>query len=65
MLEVVKAAEIALGRKINFKFADKRAGDSYALVTSNIVAKELLGWQPVKSLANILEDANSELLANS
>jgi UDP-glucose 4-epimerase len=65
VLEVVKAAEIALGRKINFNFADKRAGDSYALVTSNKVAKEILGWQPIKSLANILEDANSELLANS
>lgn len=65
VLEVVKAAEIALGRKINFKFDDKRAGDSYALVTSNKIAKEILGWQPVKSLANILEDANSELLANS
>ena len=65
VLEVVKAAEIALGRKINFNFADKRAGDSYALVTSNKIAKEILGWQPIKSLANILEDANSELLANS
>jgi len=65
VLEVVKAAEIALGRKINFEFADKRAGDSYALVTSNKIAKEVLGWQPVKSLANILEDANSELLANT
>ena len=65
VLEVVKAAEIALGRKINFNFADKRAGDSYALVTSNKIAKEILGWQPVKSLANILEDANSELLANN
>ena len=65
VLEVVKAAEVALDREINFKFADKRTGDSYALVTSNKIAKEILGWQPVKSLANILEDANSELLANS
>jgi len=65
VLEVVKAAEVALGRKINFKFAEKRAGDSYALVTSNKIAKEILGWQPVKSLANILEDANAELLSNS
>jgi len=65
VLEVVKAAEVALGRKINFKFTDKRAGDSYALVTSNKIAKEILGWQPIKSLANILEDANAELLANS
>ena len=65
VLEVVKAAEVALDREINFKFADKRTGDSYALVTSNKIAKEILGWQPVKSLANILEDANAELLANS
>jgi len=65
VLEVVMAAEVALGRKINFKFADKRAGDSCALVTSNKIAKEILGWQPIKSLANILEDANAELLANS
>jgi UDP-glucose 4-epimerase len=65
VLEVVKAAEVVLGRKINFKFTDKRAGDSYALVTSNKIAKEILGWQPIKSLANILEDANAELLANS
>jgi UDP-glucose 4-epimerase len=65
VLEVVKAAEVAMGREINFKFDDKRAGDSYALVTSNKIAKEILGWQPIKSLANILEDANAELLANS
>ena len=65
VLEVVKAAEVALDREINFKFADKRTGDSYALVTSNKIATEILGWQPVKSLANILEDANFELLANS
>jgi len=65
VLEVIKAAEGALGRKINFKFDNKRAGDSYALVTSNKIAKEILGWQPIKSLANILEDANAELLANS
>ena len=65
VLEVIKAAEVAIGRKINFKFDDKRAGDSYALVTSNKIAKEILGWKPIKSLANILEDANAELLANS
>jgi UDP-glucose 4-epimerase len=65
VLEVVKATEAALGKKINFKFDDKRAGDSYASVTSNTIAKEILGWQPIKSLANILEDANAELLANS
>jgi UDP-glucose 4-epimerase len=65
VLEVVKAAESALGRKINYKFSSRRAGDSYALVTSNQVAKDILGWVPIKNLTNILEDANSELIANN
>jgi UDP-glucose 4-epimerase len=65
VLEVVKAAESALSRKINYKFSSRRAGDSYALVTSNQVAKDILGWVPIKNLVNILEDANAELIANN
>ena len=65
MLEVDKAAESALGRKINYKFSSRRAGDSFALVTSNQVAKDILGWVPMKNLTNILEDANAELIANN
>ena len=65
VLEVVATAESALGRKINYKFTDRRAGDSFALVTSNQAAKEILGWAPIKSLSDILKDANAELLANN
>jgi len=65
VLEVVAVAESALGRKINYKFAERRAGDSFALVTSNQAAKEILGWVPIKSLSDILKDANAELLANN
>lgn len=65
VLEVVATAESALGRKINYKFTDRRAGDSFALVTSNQAAKEILGWVPIKSLSDILKDANAELLANN
>jgi len=65
VLEVIAAAESALGRKINFKFTARRAGDSFALVTSNQAAKEILGWVPIKSLSDILKDANAELLANN
>ena len=64
VLEVVAAAESALGRKINYKFTARRAGDSFALVTSNQAARDILDWVPVKSLSNILEDANAELIAN-
>ena len=65
VLEVVAVAESALGRKINYKFTERRAGDSFALVTSNQAAKEILGWVPIKSLSDILKDANAELLANN
>ena len=64
VLEVVAAAESALGRKINYKFTARRAGDSFALVTSNQAARDILDWVPLKSLSNILEDANAELIAN-
>ena len=65
VLEVVAAAESALGRRINYKFTERRDGDSFALVTSNQAAKEILGWAPVKLLGDILKDANSELIANN
>ena len=64
VLEVVKAAEIALGRQINFKFAKKRAGDSSVLVTNNDLAKKVIGWKPEKTLTSIIHDANSEFTIN-
>jgi UDP-glucose 4-epimerase len=64
VLEVVQAAKIALMREINYKFAPRRAGDSFALVTTNEKAKKLLNWQPTKNLINILEDAGKELISN-
>ena len=64
VLEVVKAAEVALGRKILFKFTDKRAGDSSVLVTNNNLAKKIIGWNPKQTLTNIIHDANSEFTIN-
>ena len=64
VLEVVKTAELALKKTISYRFADRRAGDSFALVTSNEKAKQVLGWVPNKSLSEILQDAQAELFAN-
>ena len=64
VLEVAKAAEIALKRKINYQMAPRRPGDSFALVTSNLKAGQLLNWNPTKNIINILEDANEELISN-
>jgi UDP-glucose 4-epimerase len=49
---------------ISFNFAGRRAGDSFALVTSNQKAQEVLNWQPMKTLSDILIDAQAELTAN-
>jgi UDP-glucose 4-epimerase len=65
VLEVVKTAEKSLNKVISFNFAGRRAGDSFALVTSNQKAKEILNWQPTKTLSDILIDAQDELLANN
>ena len=65
VLEVVKTAEKSLNKVISYNFAGRRAGDSFALVTSNQKAKEILNWQPTKTLSDILIDAQDELLANS
>ena len=65
VLEVVKIAEKSLNKIVSYNFAGRRAGDSFALVTSNQKAKEILNWQPTKTLSDILIDAQDELLANN
>lgn len=64
VLQVAKTAEKVLGKKINYVFAGRRDGDSFALVTSNERAGKILGWKPRLGLSDILKDAESELLAN-
>jgi len=65
VLEVIKSAEESLERPINYKFIGRRAGDSFALVTSNEKAQEVLGWNPNIPLAEILIDAQNELDSNN
>ena len=65
VLEVIQAAELSLNRKIHFKFADRRPGDSFALVTSRDKAREMLGWEPVIGLSEILITAQNEFDSNN
>lgn len=46
VLEVIKATERVTGRKINYVFAPRRAGDPAVVIASNMLAKKLLDWQP-------------------
>ena len=65
VLEVIQAAESVFNRKIYYKFANRRPGDSFALVTSRDKAKEILDWEPVKGLPQILIDAQNEFKSNN
>lgn len=58
VLEVIKAAEKVVDKKINVEIADRRAGDPAILVASNKKAKDILNWIPKhSSIEEILEDA--------
>ena len=65
VLEVLAAAETVLNKKIYFKFEPRRPGDCFALVTSNSKALKIIGWEPKKTIGDILLDAEQELISNS
>jgi UDP-glucose 4-epimerase len=65
VLEVLAAAERVLNKKIYFKFESRRSGDCFALVTSNSKALKIIGWEPKKTIGDILLDAEQEFISNS
>lgn len=46
VLEIIAAAERVTGRKVNYEFAPRRAGDPAIIVANNDKAREILGWYP-------------------
>lgn len=46
VLEMLHAAEVAVGREVPHNFGPRREGDPAVLVASNAKAHEFLGWQP-------------------
>ena len=53
--EMVKATERLTNQKINYDFAERRAGDPSLLVAASDTANAVLGWKPVHSdLDNII-----------
>ena len=49
VLEMVQQTEKIIGRKINYDFAERRAGDPALLVATSDKAQKLLGWTPYHS----------------
>jgi len=55
--EVLAAARQVTGKEFPFEEAPRRAGDPARLVASNSLAKENFGWQPQRSLEDIIASA--------
>lgn len=58
VLEIIKAAEKATGKKVDYKISDRRAGDPAILVASVKKAHEKLGWKAhITDPVEIISDA--------
>jgi UDP-glucose 4-epimerase len=55
--EVLTTVETVTGHPVPMVEAPRRAGDPPVLIASNELARELLGWQPTRDLATMVEDA--------
>lgn len=53
ILEVVKTLESI--SPVKYQFAKRRAGDPAILIASNDQAKKILGWEPKRSLADMIQ----------
>jgi UDP-glucose 4-epimerase len=57
VLEAIKAFEDVAGIKLNYQLADRRPGDVVAVYANNFRAKEILKWEPVFTLHEIMRTA--------
>jgi UDP-glucose 4-epimerase len=57
VLESIKAFEESTGVKLNYKIGGRRAGDVFAIFANNDKARKELGWQPQRSLQDIMTSA--------
>jgi UDP-glucose 4-epimerase len=55
--EVLETVRRVTGREFEVREEARRAGDPPRLVASNAKARELLGWEPERSLAEMVADA--------
>ncbi len=55
VLDLVREFEKVAGKKLNYVFSDRRAGDPPYLVASYDKARRLLGWAPRRGLREMVE----------
>ncbi len=57
VLEAIKATEKATGQALNYKIAERRAGDVVAIYANYAKAAQRLGWQPQYNIDDIMASA--------
>ncbi len=57
VLEAIHAFERVTGRKLNYTIGDRRAGDVVAIYANFDRAHRLLGWQPARTIDDIMRTA--------
>ena len=57
VLELVNTFETATDKRVPYKIVDRRAGDIASYFADASLAKQVLGWQTTKTLADICRDA--------
>ena len=55
--EVIDIAKRITGKNIKVIYGDRRAGDPAVLTASNAKARKVLGWEPVKTMEDIISSA--------
>jgi len=57
VLEAIRAFEDATGRKLNYRFGPRRAGDPAAVYSDNRSAETILGWRPERGIDEMMSTA--------
>ena len=62
VFDILRACKAVLGQSIDYKIADRRAGDPPVLVADVSKALELLGWSAKENLNAMVSDAHQFLM---
>ena len=57
VLEIIGAAEKAVGKSIDYEIAPRRPGDPATLIASSQKIRQALGWVPKRGIDDMLSDA--------
>jgi UDP-glucose 4-epimerase len=57
VLEAVQAFEQVTGVDLNYRIGSRRAGDVVAIYADKVRATQLLGWQPLRGIGEIMRSA--------